>query len=371
MKVLAFALLFIAVFGAIEIPITPVHSTPEEKYAQFKHFQIQKNLAASNPVPVPLTNYQTAQYYGPIQIGTPPQNFLVVFDTGSSNLWVPSKQCTSIACLLHNRYNHGASSTYAANGTIISIQYGSGSVSGYLSVDTVTWGGLQIPKVTFGEMTALVGESFTVSKFDGILGMAWQAISADNIPPVYQTLFNLGTLPDDSFAFYLTNTDNKAGSTLTLGGYSSNLSKGDWNYNPLLSNSYWLISINSISINGKAIAVTGIKGIVDSGTTALVGDRNIVDLINKQIPAVSSDCSNLAKLPTVTINIGGINYPLTGTNYVIEIENGTQVECENGWLGVSFPEQLKNVVILGDLFIRTYYTHFDYGKNRVGFSTAL
>lgn len=54
------------------------------------------------------------QYYGRISLGTPAQTFTVIFDTGSSNLWVPSKHCSymSLACYVHSQYSAEASTTY-------------------------------------------------------------------------------------------------------------------------------------------------------------------------------------------------------------------------------------------------------------------
>lgn len=143
---------------------------------------------------VKINNYMDAQYYGTVQIGTPAQSFTVIFDTGSSNLWVPSTSCplTQLACQVHTKFNPKKSSTFEKNGTEFSITYGSGGVSGIWAEDTVAIGGLSATGVTFGQATSLKGISFLASKFDGILGMAFSAISVDNITPVFQMLMQEG-----------------------------------------------------------------------------------------------------------------------------------------------------------------------------------
>ncbi len=84
----------------------------------------------------------------------------MVFDTGSSNLWVPSKECRlSVACLLHHTFDSAKSTSYKENGTKFNITYGSGAVIGFLGNDNVDVAGLTVKNTLFGQITRLEGTS--------------------------------------------------------------------------------------------------------------------------------------------------------------------------------------------------------------------
>ncbi|WP_372239040.1 pepsin-like aspartyl protease, partial [Neisseria meningitidis] len=85
-----------------------------------------------------------------------------------------------MACWDHTTYHSGKSSTYVANGESISIEYGTGSCSGYLSEDTLTVGNITVTNQVFGEMTT-VSSDFDSSKFDGLFGLGFQTISEDSV----------------------------------------------------------------------------------------------------------------------------------------------------------------------------------------------
>merc|ERR1711990_791912 len=153
--------------------------------------------------PIVITDYSDAQYYGHLTIGTPPQEFKVIFDTGSSNLWVPSKK-TPIWHWnpLHAKYDSTKSSTYIKNGTDFAIRYGSGSLKGFVSEDDVTIGNITVKKQLFAEATDEPGLAFKIGKMDGIMGMAWQGIAVNGIrPPWYDVVASADM--QNMFAFYL------------------------------------------------------------------------------------------------------------------------------------------------------------------------
>lgn len=87
-----------------------------------------------------MTNQFFVVWTGSIQIGNPPKAFKIDFDTGSADLWIPSINCTSAACVPHTKYDPSASSTsISVPNNKLSIRYGDGSTTvGSVWSDVVT-----------------------------------------------------------------------------------------------------------------------------------------------------------------------------------------------------------------------------------------
>jgi len=362
--------------AVITVPLTHKPKTLTEfKAASQRRATLSKLLASSNGSPaVPLTDVQDTEYYGEVEIGSPAQKFQVIYDTGSSNLWVPSKGCTN--CKSHAAsYDSSKSSKYVKNGQDFRLQYGTGSCNGFLSRDDVTLGGLTIEGFTFGEVTQEAADVFGAAPFDGILGMGVPAAAVDHTPMPMDMLVQQKKIEHNIFAFYLS-SNGKRGSTLTLGGTDSSFYTGEFSYVPLARAGrflpYWLVSASDIKIGGQSFGlcsrIIGCDMVVDTGTSIFAGPSKQINSIIQQIGNVSEDCSNVKSLPTITFSMGGHDFDMTPDFYVLRVpdENGKTV-CQ---LGIEAMNAGVPIFILGDPFLRQYYTVWDGEQKRVGFATA-
>ncbi|KAG4945933.1 hypothetical protein JHK82_041983 [Glycine max] len=249
---------------------------------------------------VALKNYLDAQYYGEIAIGTPPQKFTVIFDTGSSNLWVPSSKCYfSVACFMHARYRSSQSSTYRENGTSAAIQYGTGAISGFFSNDDVKVGDIVVKDQEFIEATREPGVTFVAAKFDGILGLGFQEISVGYAVPVWYTMVEQGLVKDPVFSFWLNRKpEEENGGELVFGGADPAHYKGKHTYVPVTRKGYWQFDMGDVLISGKptGYCTNDCSAIADSGTSLLAGPTTVITMINQAIGAagvVSKECRSV------------------------------------------------------------------------------
>jgi len=344
------------------------------------------NRWGSGDVQIPeedLVNYMDAQYYGEIEIGTPGQKFTVIFDTGSSNLWVPSSTCgwLNIACKRHNKYDSTKSSTYTKDGRDFSIQYGTGAMKGFVSVDTVCVAGVCVDNQGFAEAVKEPGITFIAAKFDGILGMGWNTIAVDGIPTVFDSMIAQKKVDAPVFGFWLNRDPNDSnGGKLVLGGTDKNLFTGEMSYIPLTRLGYWQVKMDGVSVasgprKGTTVCAGGCEAVMDTGTSLIAGPASDIAAINKAIGAKVNpltgqgmiDCDTIPNLPVINFTFDGKDYPLEGKDYVLKIEQGGAAMCLSGFMGIQTPGGLW---ILGDVFLGRYYSEYDVGNKRVGLAVA-
>ncbi|XP_040276550.1 pepsin A-like [Bufo bufo] len=313
----------------------------------------------------PLVNYMDNEYFGLISIGSPPQDFSVVFDTGSANLWVPSVSCSSMACSNHHRFNPRLSSTFQSTDETVSISYGTGSMKGVLAYDNVQVGSLVVTKQG---LIISETESFFLyySHFDGILGLGYPILSVSGTAPVFDNMWSEGLIPEDIFSVYLS---REKSSVVVFGGVDDSLYSGSLHWVPVTHERFWQITINSVTLNGQVLACAdGCQAIVDTGTSVIAGHPEAIRRIQEAIGAKADiyglyhvTCDHVSSLPDMTITINGMTYSVPAAAYINQFSGS----CSSGFQNTSGPW------ILGDIFIREYFVAFDRSSNRVGFAQAV
>ncbi|XP_040318148.1 renin isoform X2 [Herpailurus yagouaroundi] len=342
--------------------------------------QFTKRFSFGNSTsPVVLTNYLDTQYYGEIGIGTPPQTFKVIFDTGSANLWVPSTKCSPLytACEIHSLYDSSESSSYMENGTAFTIHYGSGKVKGFLSQDEVTVGGITVTQ-TFGEVTELPLIPFMLAKFDGILGMGFPAQAVGGVTPVFDHILSQGVLKEDVFSVYYSRNSHLLGGEVVLGGSDPQYYQGNFHYVSVSKTGSWQIKMKGVSVRSATVVCEeGCMVVVDTGASYISGPTSSLRLLMETLGAKELstneyvvNCKQVPTLPDISFHLGGRAYTLTSADYVLKDPYGNDGLCTLALHGLDVPPPTGPVWVLGASFIRKFYTEFDRHNNRIGFALA-
>ncbi|KAI0666019.1 acid protease [Trametes maxima] len=311
------------------------------------------------------------EWAGTISIGTPAQKFLIDFDTGSSDLWVPSSSCSSSTCRSKKRYSASSSSSGSKKSGSFQIQYGDGStVSGPVYTESVNVAGVSVKNQYFSPVTTL-SSSFANDPIDGLLGLAYPAISNLNQNPFFNTAVKEGAVDEGVFGFKLASS----GSELYLGGTNSDLYSGSIEYHDVdTSTGFWQITGAKAYVGSKA-AVSGFETIIDSGTTIMYGPPSAVKTFYKSVSgsAVYDSSQGYYSFPcdsppSVSFSWGGKKWAITEENFSLgETESGSG-KCVGALAGQDIGLG-SNVWLLGDSFMKNVYTAFSFDDDAVGFAS--
>ncbi|KAJ3489349.1 hypothetical protein NLI96_g2179 [Meripilus lineatus] len=298
-----------------------------------------------------LTDQMEYTWTGPISIGSDGQTFVIHFDTGSSDLWVPNANGCLDGCSGHRTYDSTTSTSSQALGGNFQIRYLDKShVSGPIFTDTVSVAGVSAFNQTFSAVTQ-ISSFYDGGPRDGILGMSYQYISNLTAPPFIQTAFAQGALPADQFAFKFA----KEGSELFLGGVNPALFSGDIKYHAVdPSKGVWQLTGGSMLVAGEPV-FSDLITVIDTGTALIYGPPDQVkqfydsipgsQLFDEEIGFYSFPCASVPS--QVAFQWDGRVWPITPENLVVGgIEAGSG-QCVGAILA-SDAGLGNNVWILGD-----------------------
>eukprot|EP00929_Paragymnodinium_shiwhaense_P015868 TRINITY_DN123974_c0_g1_i1.p1 TRINITY_DN123974_c0_g1~~TRINITY_DN123974_c0_g1_i1.p1 ORF type:complete len:421 (+),score=37.75 TRINITY_DN123974_c0_g1_i1:78-1340(+) len=323
-----------------------------------------------------------SEYFGEISLGSPPRVFKAVFDTGSGNLIVPSQDCLDEACQVHTRYDVHSSATglelqtaedwTPASGLrrrdTVTITFGTGQMTGSFARDVVCIGHL-CSELNFIAATNESAEPFKAVPFDGVLGLGLPQLAEAQPFSIVDALIRSRSLRQNLFAVYFAMAED-ADSEVLFGDISEDRMSGPLLWFAISDPAYWQVSLTDVLFGDESSdlctsTVRSCQVAFDTGTSLLTGPTRAIRRFVEKL-RVALDCSNFDELPDLTFSIGGSLFSLSRSDYVEKSLSG----CLLGFMPLDIPPPRGPVFILGDPFLRKYYTVYDREHLRVGLALA-
>ncbi|SBT76852.1 aspartyl proteinase, putative [Plasmodium ovale] len=328
-----------------------------------------------------LLNFHNSQFIGDIEIGTPPQSFKVVFDTGSSNFAVPSTKCVKGGCAPHKKFNAEKSQTFVKN-----LNGNNESIYTYIQhgYDDVQLKGLKIKNQSIGLAVEESLHPFSDLPFDGIVGLGfsdpdWSFQNKYGMP-IIETIKEQKLLKRNIFSFYVPKKLDESGS-ITFGRaqskYAMEGKQIEWF--PVISNYFWEVNLLDIQLSDTNLGICEnrkCRAAIDTGSSLLTGPSSLMQPLIEKLN-LEKDCSNKNSLPNISFilrNVEGkrVKLDFKPDDYILEDvdDEDNSVQCVIGIMSLDVPPPRGPIFIFGNVFIRKYYTIFDNDHKLVGMVEA-
>ncbi|MFS8019397.1 putative nepenthesin [Helianthus anomalus] len=333
-----------------------------------------------------------------LAIGTPPEPYAAIMDTGSDLIWTQCKPCTKCFDAPTPVFDPKKSSSYSkipcssslckalptsdcgSDGCEYLYSYGDySSTEGVLATETFTFDTVSVPEVGFG-----CGEDNEGSGFNqggGLVGLGRGPLSL------------VSQLKQSKFSYCLTSISDETSSqnptsTLVMGSLATETANSSVYTTPLIKNpshpSFYYLSLVGISVGNVdlpiekstfAVDSDGTGGmIIDSGTTITYLQESAFELVKKEFVSQmklnvdNSDSTGLdlcfelpedvgsgettIEIPKLVFHFDGASLDLPGENYMIgDVKSGLVCLAMGSSSGISIfgNIQQQNMMVVHDL----------------------
>jgi len=336
------------------------------------------------------------QYYGEVSVGTPPQKFTVIFDTGSGHLLVPSATCESKACSTHQRFFENQSSTVIPIGWADEprkraasdddrdtqvINFAMGDCVGQYARDKVCLGGA-CAFADFTEMTEESDDPFAGAEWDGVFGLG-QALSDAEEFNIFKVLSKEAEpkLHRPVFAVFLGRQIEEE-AEISFGDYRESRMDGPLKWVNVSEQGYWQFQFADITVDGKPVGLckkygdSQCQGVLDTGSSLMMGPQKDLDQLLGLLnfgKDTQKNCTSKDKFPKLGFMIGGETLEMDPSDYMDRSHDPKEEKDVDACWAHLMPVGDTGrgpIFVLGMPFMRAFYTVYDMELQRIGFAPA-